>query len=69
MYNIINILAYTYRVIVRGENEKGNILEIAVKITGSVVARKSTAGLPSFPDDSMAASLEAMLNISDHKRC
>lgn len=55
--------------IVRGENEKGNILEIAVKITGSVVARKSTAGLPSFPDDSMAASLEAMLNISDHKRC
>lgn len=66
MYNIINILAYTYRVIVEGM-KRGEYAGNGCKITGSVVARRSTAGLPSL-NDSMAASL-IMLNISDHKRC
>lgn len=53
----------------RREGERGNILETTGKIIGSVLAKKLTAELTSFPHDSVAASPEVMLNISDYKRC
>lgn len=53
----------------RREGRRGNILETTGKIIGSVLAKKPTAELTSFPHDSVAASLEVMLNISDYKRC